>query len=80
MQQSPHWLQWNAPKFTPKLPFPLQQSPPPSNTPVTRLTPLTTLNGIRIQLAVFPQIHFRTLRQTDRWDKRQEEQFYEPIH
>jgi len=38
---------------------------PPSNTPIARPTPLTTLNGIRIQSAVLPQYPFWTHRPTD---------------
>jgi len=38
--------------FTPKLPLPLRQSPPKSNTPIPSPTPLTTPNGIRIQSAM----------------------------
>jgi len=41
--------------FTPKLPLPLQRSPPKSNTPKMSPTPLTTPNGIWIQSAVSPQ-------------------------
>jgi len=75
MQQSTHWLQWDAPNSPPKLPFPLRRSPPSSNTPIPRPTPLTTPNGIWIHSAVLPQYTFRTHIQTDtqteRWDKRQ---------
>jgi len=42
-------------KCTPKLPLPLRRSPSKSNTPIPSPTPLTTLNGIRIQSAVLPQ-------------------------
>ena len=58
-QQIPHWLQWvaaNSPRR--KLPLPLRRSPPKSNKPLPSPTPLTTLNGIRIQSAVLP--HVRT--------------------
>jgi len=61
-----HRLQWDAPRLPSKLPFRLRRSPPPSNTPVPRPTPLTTPNGIRIQSAVLPQYTFRTDRPTDR--------------
>jgi len=44
----------------------LRRSPPKSNTPITRLTPLTTPNGIQIQSAVSSQLTFAD-RQTDRW-------------
>ena len=60
-----------CPKFTPKLPLPLRRSPPLSNTPIPRPTPLTTSNGIRIQMAVLPQYTFRTDRQTGRQTDRQ---------
>ena len=45
----------------------LRRSPPLSNTLITRSTPLTTLNGIRIQSAVLPQYtpDGPTDRQTD---------------
>jgi len=33
MQQSPHWLQRDAPNSPPKLPIPLRRQPPPSNNP-----------------------------------------------
>ena len=42
--------------FTPKLPLPLRQSPPKSNTPTPSPTPLTTPNGIPIQSPVSPLI------------------------
>jgi len=42
-------------KFTPKLPLSLQRSSPPSNAPITRLTPLAIRNGVRIHSAVLPQ-------------------------
>ena len=71
--QSPHWLQ--LPTFTPKTAPSLQRSSPSSNTPVPRPTPLTILNGIRIQSVVLPQYTFQTDRQTDRptntWARRQ---------
>jgi len=44
----------------------LRRSPPPSNIPIPRSTPLTTHNGTRIQSAVLPQHTFRTYRQRDR--------------
>jgi len=52
--------------FTPKLPLPLQRSPPKSNTPIPSPTPLTTPNGIWIQSAVLPQY---TCGQTDGYDE-----------
>jgi len=58
------------PKFTPKT------APSPwtitiqSNTPISRPTPLTIPNGIRIQLAVLPQYILQTDRQTDRQSDR----------
>jgi len=55
MQQSPHWLQWDA-QIHPKLPLPLWWSPPKSNTPIPIPTPLITPNIIRIQSAVLPQL------------------------
>jgi len=63
--QSPHWLEWDGPHLPSKLPFPLRRSPPLSNTPISRPTPLTTPNSIQIQLAVLPQYALRTNRQTD---------------
>jgi len=39
---------------------------PPSNTPIPRLTPLTTPNSIWIQSAILPQYTFQTDRHTDR--------------
>ena len=62
--QSSHWLECDAPNLSPKLPLPLRRSPPPSNTPIPRLTPLTTPNGIQICSAVLPQYTFRTDRHT----------------
>ena len=50
-----------TPQIHPILPLPLRRSPPPSNTPIPRPTPLTIPNGIRIHSATF-----RTDRQTDR--------------
>jgi len=50
----------------PKLPLPVRLSPPPSNTPIPRPTPLTIPNGIRIHSAVLPQYTFWTDRPTDR--------------
>ena len=47
------------------MPLPIRQSSLPSNTPILRLTQLTTLNGIQIQSAVFPQFNYRTDRPTD---------------
>jgi len=41
-RQSPHWLQWDASHLPPELPLPLRRSPPQSNIPIHRLTPLTT--------------------------------------
>jgi len=49
------------PTFIPNCLF-LRQSPPPSNTPIPRLTPLTTPNGIQILSAVLHTLD----RQTDR--------------
>jgi len=62
MPQSLHWLQSDAPRLFPKLPF-LRWS-----RPIPRLTPLTNLNGIQSQSAILPQYTpFRqTIRQTDR--------------
>ena len=58
------------PRFTPKTaPFPSTITTP-SNTPITRPTPLITLNGIRIHSAVLPQYTFRTDRHTDRHTQR----------
>jgi len=50
-------------------------APPPSNTPIPQLTPLTTPNGIQIQLAVLPQYTFRT----DRWSRRQAHTMSAPL-
>jgi len=66
MQQSPHWLQWDIPNSPPKLPLPLQRSPPPCNKLIPQPTPLTIPNGIRIQSAILPQYTFQTDLQTDR--------------
>ena len=65
MPQSPHWLQYGCPTFTPKLPLPLRQSPPLSNTPIPQPTPLTIPNSIQIQSAIFPQSTHWTNRWTD---------------
>ena len=54
MQQSPHWLQWDAPNSPPKLPLPVDVDYP-SNTLINRLTPHTISNDIWIQSAVLPQ-------------------------
>ena len=54
-----------SPHLPPKLPLPFRRSPPPSNTPISRPTPLTTPNGIQIQSAILPQYTFRTDRPTD---------------
>jgi len=45
--------------------LPLRRSPPKSNSPITRPTPLTTPNGIQIQSAVSSQFTFAD-RPTDR--------------
>ena len=66
MQQSPRWLQWDAPHLLPKLFLPLQRFPPPFNTPIPRPIPLTTPNGIQIQSAVLPQYTLRTDIHTNR--------------
>jgi len=67
LPQDPHWLlQWDMPTVTHKMPLPFQRSSPTSNTAIFRPTPLTTLNGIHIQSAVFPQFIHWTDRQTDR--------------
>jgi len=54
-QQSPHLFRWDAPNLPPKLLLSFRRSPPPSNTPISQPTPLTTPNGIRIQSAVLLQ-------------------------
>jgi len=41
-QQSPHYLQWNAPNSPQNCPFPFNDHQPPSNTPIPQPTPLTT--------------------------------------
>ena len=67
--QSVHALQHNyatksllatmgRPTFTPKTAPSLRRSPPKSNTPIFRLTPLTTPNGTPMQSAVSPQYTF----------------------
>jgi len=53
------------PHTHPKLPLTFRRSPPISNTPDPRPTPLTTRNGIQIQSAVLPQYTFR--RDRDRY-------------
>jgi len=69
---SPHWLQWGALNWPPKLGvnlghlLPLRQSATPSNTPIPRVTPLIIPNSIWIHSVVLPQYIFRTDRQTDR--------------
>ena len=66
-QQSPHWLQWDAPNSTQNYPFLFDDRHPHLiHRPVPRPTPLTTPNGIRIRSAVLPQYTFRTDRHTDR--------------
>jgi len=47
MQQSPHWLQWDAQNSPTKLPLPLRRLLPPSNTPIPRPThsPSQTASG-----------------------------------
>jgi len=55
-----------CPTFTLILPLLLRRSPPPSNTPISRPTPLTTPNGIQVQSAVLPQYTIWTNRQTVR--------------
>jgi len=48
------------------MPIPPRRSPPRANTPITRPTPLTIPNGIRIELIVLPHYTFRTDRYTSR--------------
>jgi len=62
-----------APVLSPplKLPLTFRRSPPPSNTPIPQLTPLSTPNGIHVQSAVLPQYTLRTDRPTDRQTDRQ---------
>jgi len=55
-----------CPTFITKTAPALRRSSPPSNTPIPRLTPPTTPNGIRIQSAVFSQFTHWTDRQTYR--------------
>jgi len=50
----------------PESPLPLEAGGQPSNTPMPRPTPLTRVNGIRIQSAVLPQYPFRTDRHAHR--------------
>jgi len=52
-------------KNPPNLPFTLEHLDC-TNTPIPRLTPLTTPNGIRIQSAILPQYTFWTERQSDK--------------
>jgi len=67
---------WSGVEWTTPSP---STSPPSSNTPIPRLTPLTTSNGIQIQSAIFSQFTHRTNqnterktnRQTDSWARRQ---------
>jgi len=73
LQQSPHWLQRDAPHLPPKLPLSFDITTP-SNTPIPQSTPLTTPKGIQIQSAVLPQYTFWTNKhnvETERWDRRQ---------
>ena len=60
-----HWLQWEALNSPSKTAPSLRRSPPPSNTPFPRPTPLRTSNGIWIRSAILPQYTFRTDRHTD---------------
>ena len=73
LEQSPHWLQWdasNSPKTAHNSPSTITA---PSNTPIPRPTPLTTPNGIRVHpMSHFATVHFpdihthRPNRPTDR--------------
>jgi len=76
MQQSPHWLQWDAPNSPPQLPLPLRWSPPLSNTPIPRPTPLTIpmasgSNQPFCHSTLSGQTDRLTHRQTNRWASRQ---------
>jgi len=62
-QQSPHWLQWDAPSSPSKLHLPLRRSPPLSNTSIPRPTPLTKRHPD--PLSRFATVHFPD-QQTDR--------------
>ena len=68
-----------CPTFTTKTASSLRRSPPASNTPFPRPTPLTTSNGIWIQLVVLTQYTFRTNQPTDkpidRWSRQQTNKF-----
>ena len=44
-----------CPTLIPKTAACLRRSPPQFNTPILRLNPITTPNGIQIQSAIFPQ-------------------------
>jgi len=73
MQQSPHWLQWDAQNSPTKLPFPLRRSPPPSNTHIPRRhhpkrhpDPISRFATVGLH---FPDRETHT--QTDRWARRQ---------
>jgi len=64
-----------CPTFTPKTAHFYSMISTPSYTPIPRLTPLTTPNGIQIQSAICPQYTLQTdtHRQTDRQRHRQRE-------
>jgi len=62
-QQSPHWLQGDAPHPPPKLPLTMRQLPIPTNCLILGPSQHTTPNGIQIQSVVFTQYTEQTDRQ-----------------
>jgi len=60
-----------TPQIHPNLPLPLRQLLPPSNTPISNLTPLITPNGIWIQSSNEPFCHSTLSGHTHRWSRQQ---------
>ena len=60
MQQSPHWLQWDAPHLPQNCPFPFNNNYT-SNTPIPQPTPLTSQTASRSSQ---PLCHSTLSRQT----------------
>jgi len=71
MQQSPHWLQWDAPNSPPKLPLPVDVDYPIE---YTHQSTDTTYHLKRHSdpISRFATVHFGpTDTQTERWARRQ---------